>query len=508
MSGFHVFLSHNSSDKPTVRALKQALADRGLKCWLDEEQLRPGLPWQNLLAQGIKGSGSVAVCVAADGLGPWEDEEMQAALFLAVKDGRPIIPVLLPGAPSEPELSPFLGNRTWVDLRGGLDPEGIARLIWGITGKPPGEGTTAPPDVAGGGEVPTPSENRFLDEIFEYLYNHPTLILLAQEDREQHAGLKALRESAQRRFGAGRVVLHLVPPPHADASEAEFFRALSRRAEMDPPAQSAMDFYDYLDNRLSGGERLFLLITDLSKCSDAGRERLAGILRGLSDVHGDALQVVLVGGEGLAELKYAQGDLSLLSNAEPTSWPELNTGDLIEIARQNRPLLDLAPEEALVVLEATGGHPRLIRGALRCRAKGETLDTCTRNLANSMQIEAQFSSLIHQDSKNAQQIAAWLRQDDLGPYRGWILDPLLRRLYWKNLLRTKGPAGAERLVWRCPAIIETGRWVLGGYLGEDARLDEVQRNRLAALDGLLRIANGNPIDRGGRQWNRDELYDR
>ncbi|MEA3410392.1 MAG: hypothetical protein U9R74_02510 [Pseudomonadota bacterium] len=50
--------------------------------------------------------------------------------------------------------------------------------------------------------------------------------------------------------------------------------------------------------------------------------------------------------------------------------------------------------------------------------------------------------------------------------------------------------------------------VLGGYLREYARLDEVRRNRLAALSRLLKIADEHPIDRGGRRWNRDELYDR
>jgi len=178
MPGFDVFLSHNSSDKPTVRALKQALAERGLECWLDEEQLRPGLPWQNLLEQGIEDSGSIAVCVTADGLGPWENQEVQAALRLAVKDSRPVIPVLLPGAPSEPELPMFLGNLTWVDLRGGLNAEGIDRLIWGITGKKPGEeDTIAPAHEPDGDEIPTPSDTRFLGEIFERLYNRPTLIL-------------------------------------------------------------------------------------------------------------------------------------------------------------------------------------------------------------------------------------------------------------------------------------------------------------------------------------------
>jgi len=177
MSGFDVFLSHNSSDKPTVRALKQALAEWGLECWLDEEQLRPGLSWPDLLEQGIKDSGSVAVCVAADGLGPWEAEEMQAALILAVRDHRPIIPVLLPGAPSEPELPMFLGNRTWVDLSGGGDAEGIDRLEWGITGKKPVETITDLVHAPSGSEIPTPSDTRFLDEIFELLYTYPVLIL-------------------------------------------------------------------------------------------------------------------------------------------------------------------------------------------------------------------------------------------------------------------------------------------------------------------------------------------
>ncbi len=50
--------------------------------------------------------------------------------------------------------------------------------------------------------------------------------------------------------------------------------------------------------------------------------------------------------------------------------------------------------------------------------------------------------------------------------------------------------------------------VLGGYLREYARVDEVRRNRLAALDRFLNIADQQPINRGGKQWSRDELYDR
>jgi hypothetical protein len=132
---FDVFLSHNSKDKPAVRELKRLLAARELAVWLDEDELRPGMPWQELLESGINSSSSVAVLVGRDGLGPWEDEEMRAALQLAVKAKRPVIPVLLPGTPEKPELPLFLTNRTWVDLRAGLSEDGLEKLIWGITGK-------------------------------------------------------------------------------------------------------------------------------------------------------------------------------------------------------------------------------------------------------------------------------------------------------------------------------------------------------------------------------------
>ncbi len=120
-----------------VAELTRLLAAQGLKIWFDEDELRPGVPWQQLLEAGIKASKSVAVVVGRDGLGPWENEEMQAALLLAVRDKRPVIPVLLPEAPRQPDLPMFLENRTWVDLRLGFTDDGLFKLIWGITGQKP-----------------------------------------------------------------------------------------------------------------------------------------------------------------------------------------------------------------------------------------------------------------------------------------------------------------------------------------------------------------------------------
>lgn len=133
---FDVFLSHNNSDKVAVRKLKQLLKEQFITAWLDESELRPGIPWQKELEIGIRCSKSIIVLVGPDGLGPWEAEEMDAGLRMAVEDKRPVIPVLLPGA-TKPDLPMFLGNRTWIDLSSGLSAEGISAIIWGVTGRKP-----------------------------------------------------------------------------------------------------------------------------------------------------------------------------------------------------------------------------------------------------------------------------------------------------------------------------------------------------------------------------------
>ena len=58
---YDVFLSHNSSDKPTVRELAEELKKRHIKVWLDEEQLVPGQLWQEALEEIIQTVKTTAV---------------------------------------------------------------------------------------------------------------------------------------------------------------------------------------------------------------------------------------------------------------------------------------------------------------------------------------------------------------------------------------------------------------------------------------------------------------
>lgn len=60
---FDCFLSHNSRDKPAMRALAVELRERGFLVWLDEERLRLRLSWQPLLEASIGASRTASVRV-------------------------------------------------------------------------------------------------------------------------------------------------------------------------------------------------------------------------------------------------------------------------------------------------------------------------------------------------------------------------------------------------------------------------------------------------------------
>lgn len=131
---FDVFLCHRSLDKPAVKKIGEQLKAWGLLPWLDEWELRPGLPWQRSLENQIEHIKSAAVFVGASGIGPWQQQELEAFLREFVERGCPVIPVLLGDAPLEPQLPAFLRAMTWVDFRI-HDANPMERLIWGITGK-------------------------------------------------------------------------------------------------------------------------------------------------------------------------------------------------------------------------------------------------------------------------------------------------------------------------------------------------------------------------------------
>jgi small GTP-binding protein len=143
---FHVFLCHNSKDKPIVRELAQKLRDQGVLPWIDEQGILAGDRFAPLLETTIEAVGVVAVIIGPQGLGRWQEMEYHTALQRYIEDrddaGRRrvrVVPVLLPGVPREPQLPAFLRGFDFIDLRkqGPDDRDQIRKLVAAILGDRP-----------------------------------------------------------------------------------------------------------------------------------------------------------------------------------------------------------------------------------------------------------------------------------------------------------------------------------------------------------------------------------
>ncbi|GIF64566.1 hypothetical protein Ais01nite_26010 [Asanoa ishikariensis] len=134
-NGFDVFIGYNGRDRGRVLPIVRALRSRGIAAWVDEFELPPGRLFQDEIDRVLRSCRSAALFVGADGVGPWEQLEIKAAISQFLRRGLPVIPVLLDDAGPEPDLPLFLrefrmvrfAQETAFDLT-------ISDLVWGITG--------------------------------------------------------------------------------------------------------------------------------------------------------------------------------------------------------------------------------------------------------------------------------------------------------------------------------------------------------------------------------------
>ncbi|SEH06042.1 Uncharacterised protein [Candidatus Venteria ishoeyi] len=118
---------------------------------------------------------------------------------------------------------------------------------------------------------------------------------------------------------------------------------------------------------------------------------------------------------------------------------------------QNLPLSDA---QRCDVLDFCGQHPRLVEACLRALQRGQS-DWQTAVMTGNLpaQLFARF-----RDADERAALCDYLSRDDLGRYETWPQEPLLRRLYWQNLLIGNAQG---RLCWRSQRIRDIGRGLLG-----------------------------------------------
>ncbi len=278
---------------------------------------------------------------------------------------------------------------------------------------------------------------------------YPILMLLSQAHWGQPPFRDAFIAEAARRFGAGSV-LHLQPPYSLAVEPEAYFRAIGEQCGL-AGVDSDHAFEAALRRRLADGERLFCLVSRFEQGDPALREILAGVLRSLSETHSGRLHLLLCGGEALADLKYQGGDLSLLNIADVQSWPEMDAATLRALLRHEG---GDAPDDALAarLLRLSGGHPALLDAAHRLLRAEPAIDdaTATARLAEHPLLWQALLPLVERDDDRAR-LQALLDAPRLGRARPYLIDPLLRRLFWSNVLAPRDEADGRWLAWRCDA---------------------------------------------------------
>jgi hypothetical protein len=77
---YSCFISYSHADKTFARRLHDALQGRGIRCWLDEKQLRPGDDLHDEVERGIRLWDKVLLCCSKDSLSSWwVDDEIAKA---------------------------------------------------------------------------------------------------------------------------------------------------------------------------------------------------------------------------------------------------------------------------------------------------------------------------------------------------------------------------------------------------------------------------------------------
>ncbi|WP_133511930.1 AAA-like domain-containing protein [Candidatus Thiosymbion oneisti] len=195
-----VFLSFNSKAREIVEQIAVYLEDQAdLRVWFDEWQLIPGESTIKNLERGLKAARTCALFVGADGQGPWQRKELEAAIRRQIQnDDFRVIPVLLPDAPPKeraPELPAFLATNTWVEFGEGLGDPAMWQLECGIRGQAPGRGR--PPQ---GTRPPVPVASMPMDLEIRPT-SRSTYVFISYRHQEPDSGLAQICAAALRRAG-------------------------------------------------------------------------------------------------------------------------------------------------------------------------------------------------------------------------------------------------------------------------------------------------------------------
>ena len=114
--GLSIFLCHSSQDKPRVRELHRRLKNDGHVPWLDEEDILPGEKWETAIADAVRLSSIVLVCLSKQSVNKEGFLQKEISEVLQVAEEKPedtifVIPLRL----EEVSVPRRLSQWQWLD---------------------------------------------------------------------------------------------------------------------------------------------------------------------------------------------------------------------------------------------------------------------------------------------------------------------------------------------------------------------------------------------------------
>lgn len=283
----------------------------------------------------------------------------------------------------------------------------------------------------------------------------PVVLLLNQAGWDSPPCREALLIQAKKRYAAENV-FSIFPAAHAKNAD-DYFTNLAEQCNFNDVAD-CVDFERSLKQHLKNGKNIFLLVSRFEKIKDTELQRqFAGIVRSCSEEFKN-MHVILCGGQQLENLKFQGGALSLLNCAELKHWPELGKTE-VKALRDHafKAIPPLTDSEAAEILKISGGHPQLLYASLEVKQNQPKLVFSEYDHDDSLikSVWQAFTSY-RENKADREQILVWLEKEEIGGNSPFILNDLLRELYWKNLLTRRN----NRLCWRCEVIRVAGKMIL------------------------------------------------
>ncbi len=119
-----------------VDILLEHLEHRFLSAWVDDGRLPPGSDgFQQKIEAAVRDAPAALVAVGPAGIGKWQQAEIDLCLEKSIREGFPVIPVLLPDGSLREIPSRLTSRFSMVDFSAGFDNKrAFDNLTWGITG--------------------------------------------------------------------------------------------------------------------------------------------------------------------------------------------------------------------------------------------------------------------------------------------------------------------------------------------------------------------------------------